>query len=84
MTCPTEVMELAPVLPDAGVPPALERHYSVKSASTIIDQTEPWWRREIRAGRIRVVRIRSIGDPKRWSVRIPESEIKRLLLEVKP
>ena len=76
-----DVIRIDALPPDAGVPPPLERHYSVKSASALIEQTGPWWWREIRAGRIRVVRIKSIGDPKRWSVRIPESEIRKLLLE---
>ena len=78
-----EVVRTDALPPDAGAPAPLERFYSVKSASALIDQREPWWWREIRAGRIRVVRIKSIGDPRRWSVRIPESEIRKLLLEVR-
>ena len=81
MSNTAEMRALDAVPPDAGAPAPLERHYSVKSASVLLDQKAPWFWREIRDGRIRAVRIRSIGDPRRWSVRIPESELRKLLRE---
>ncbi len=82
MTAPAQVTLVESVPADTGAPAPLERHYSVKSASDLVEQSQAWFRREIKAGRIRAVRLRSVGDPKRWSVRIPESEIKKVLVEV--
>ena len=73
---------LSELPPNTPAPAPIERHYSVKTASEITEQSASWWWREIKAGRVRAVRLRSIGDPQRWSVRIPESEIRKLMIAV--